>query len=318
MIDIKVPYYERIEWLDTTNRRNPSLFMDLLISHTAMNRYQREKDSEGYYLATEDDFQAAKALFTDKDAEELVKRLTTRERNVIELLIAHPNGLTRDEIAEKLNVVPDRVSQIINGQKGSGGLKQKVLLTESKISDAIKVNEEHQRTVHKTVYSLKEYDTFAGFDGVVRLKPTPIESPESAKHELSNELSNRTTMPEDRLSKISKEERKREDAKLIKKDSFSFSNSGKILSSLSSTPLDSESECLADAKLGLAPKLVCAVCGQDLTNRAIVEKNGKTYCALPGCGYTLRGGLEAEAVDGPGDLYDLQFQEIHSCQRIKT
>ena len=77
-INVRIPFGDRVEWVDTSNRRNPSIFMDLLISITAMNRFQSEKDPEGYYLATEGDFNAAKSLFTDKDAEELVKRLTTR------------------------------------------------------------------------------------------------------------------------------------------------------------------------------------------------------------------------------------------------
>ncbi len=78
-INVRVPFWERIEWLDTSNRRNPSIFMDLVIAHTAMFRYQREKDSEGYYLATEEDFQAAKSLFADKDGEELA--IQERERS---------------------------------------------------------------------------------------------------------------------------------------------------------------------------------------------------------------------------------------------
>ena len=72
-INVRVPFWERIEWLDTSNRRNPSIFMDLVIAHAAMFRYQREKDPEGYYLATEEDFQAAKSLFADKDGEGLVR-----------------------------------------------------------------------------------------------------------------------------------------------------------------------------------------------------------------------------------------------------
>jgi hypothetical protein len=40
-IDVRIPFEDRIEWLDTSNRRNPSIFMDLVIAHTAMNRYQR-------------------------------------------------------------------------------------------------------------------------------------------------------------------------------------------------------------------------------------------------------------------------------------
>jgi putative DNA primase/helicase len=34
--------------------------------------------------------------------------------------------------------------------------------------------------------------------------------------------------------------------------------------------------------------LVCAKCGTDLTGHATMERGGKTYCALPGCGYPER------------------------------
>lgn len=295
LINVKIPFYERIEWLDTSNRRNPSLFMDLLIAHTAMNRCQREQDSEGYYLASEDDFHAAKALFTDKDAEELVKRLTSRERDVIELLIINSQGLTRDEIAESLRVAPDRVSQIINGQKGYGGLRQKIQIAETKVSDTIRLSDDERRTVHKTVYSLRGYDRFAGFDGVVRLKPSPDKPAKHPKHELSNELSTQTKSSDDSLSKISKEERKREDTKLNGSDGQNFSSPLKNEKNTKFTkakPLDSESSYLADAKPSLGAKH-CAVCGADLTGKGQMERNGKYYCAQPGCGYPKRDHGEA-------------------------
>lgn len=170
-INIRVPFWERIEWLDTSNRRNPSIFMDLVIAHTAMFRYQREKDSKGYYLATEEDFQAAKALFTDRDGEELVKRLTRREREVLELMVSNPEGITRADVTERLKIVPQQVSQIFCGRKGEGGLLQKIAIKDTQISEMVRINEEQSRTIYKTVYSLKDYDKFAGFDAVVRLKP---------------------------------------------------------------------------------------------------------------------------------------------------
>jgi len=68
--------------------------MDLVIAHTAMFRYQREKDAEGYYLATEEDFVAARTLFTDNDGEELVKRFTKKEREVLEFMASRPDGVT--------------------------------------------------------------------------------------------------------------------------------------------------------------------------------------------------------------------------------
>ena len=217
-INVRIPFGDRIEWLDTSNRRNPSIFMDLMISITAINRFQREKDSEGFYLATEDDFNTAKALFTDKDAEELVKRLTARERDVINLLITNSDGLTRDEIAEKLKVAPQRITQILNGQKGYGGLSQKVQIAETKKSESTRVGnketDDTRHTIHKTVYSLKEYDRFTGFDAVVRLK-SPISRPEEpgkqGKHEVSKGVSKQITTSDEEVSKVSKEkERERE------------------------------------------------------------------------------------------------------------
>jgi DNA repair photolyase/transcriptional regulator with XRE-family HTH domain len=258
-IGVRIPFRERIEWLDTSNRRNPSIFMDLLISITALNRYQREQDAEGYYLATAEDFKTAKALFTDKDAEELVKRLTVRERDVIDQLIGNSSGLTRDELAEKMKVASDRISQILNGQKGSGGLKQKVQIAKTKKSETITVNkdtaDEKRITIYKTVYSLKDYDRFTGFDAVVRLKLALDEPVKPPKHGLSNQLSKTTDSSEDQLSKISEKEKER--GERDKKDigslaeDFSRENEKKTKFAKLVEP-DSESTYLAGAKPGLA------------------------------------------------------------------
>lgn len=258
-INVRIPFGDRIEWIDTSNRRNPSIFMDLLISITAMNRFQRDKDSEGFYLATEDDFNTAKALFADKDAEELVKRLTARERDVINLLVANSDGLTRDEIAERLKIAPDRVSQIIGGQRGSGGLRQKVQIREEKKSVSVrtgnKETDDTRHTVHKTIYSLKEYDRFTGFDAVVRLKPAPDKLAMSAMCRLCNRLCNQNDMCDDGLCKICKKEKEREERE--KKDAGSlaedFSRENEKKAKLHSPKAEhSESGYIAGAKPGLA------------------------------------------------------------------
>jgi len=304
-IDVRIPFEDRIEWIDTSNRRNPSIFMDLVIAHTAMNRYQRAKDSDGCYLATDDDFLAAKALFTDKDGEELVKRLTARERDVIGLLVANSEGLTRDEIAEKLKVAPDRISQILNGQKGYGGLKQKIQIRETKRSDSIRVGnketDDERRTVHKTIYSLQDYDKFAGFDAVVKLKPAPDEPPKQAKHELSKELSKENSTPNDDLSKISKKEKEKEkrDTKdisgLVEEVSRENEKNAKLLSSKAQ---HTESQCLADAK----PCLVCLADAQDVARgEHFKDKAGKPPLICAKCGAALVRGQDGFAeMTGPG------------------
>jgi len=137
-----------------------------------MNRYQRKTDADGYYLATEADFHAAKALFTDKDAEELVHRLTRKEREFTDLLSKYPDGLSREQVAKALAVSVGRVSHLAYGEKGKGGLTQKLPgfvaeeITDSEILDG----ECRRRSTKKTLFKLSRYDPLAGFDAVVVLK----------------------------------------------------------------------------------------------------------------------------------------------------
>lgn len=212
-INVRIPFYDRINWIDKSNRRNPSIFMDLVIAHTALYRFQREQDSEGYYLATEEDFRAAKALFTDDDSEELVKRLTRREREVLEQLVSNPEGVTRSDISEALRIAPQQVSQILGGQKGLGGLMQKVAIKETKLSEMMRINDTQSRTIHKTVYSLKDYDKLAGFDAVVRLelKPQQEASRNRRKEDESKDESKSTNSSKEDESKESKRKREREE-----------------------------------------------------------------------------------------------------------
>jgi len=170
-IKIRVPFTDRVEWLDTSNRRNPSIFMDILIGITALHCFQREVDEDGYYLATEEDFECAKSLFTDNvDVQELINRLTTKERQFAELLVTHPEGLTRQEVSEMLKVSPARVSQIARGEKkgDDGGLMQK-LPGFDMVPVTRRLSDYESRTYQ--VYQLNTYDRLAGFDAVVRLNP---------------------------------------------------------------------------------------------------------------------------------------------------
>jgi len=215
-IDVRIPFGDRINWIDTSNRRNPSMFMDLLIAFTAMNRYQREKDSDGYYLATEADFQAAKELFTDNDAEELVKRLTKKERETLEFMLSKAEGITQDELAEHLKVSRQRAGQILYGQKGAGGLVGKIPIKETKLSEMVRISDDERRTIHKTVYSLTEYNKLADFEAVVKLdpKPTSEEPRKSCKYGASKDASMNTASSKEDESIESKKEKEREEERI--------------------------------------------------------------------------------------------------------
>ncbi len=212
-IDVRIPFGDRINWLDDSNRRNPGLFMDLLVAFTAIYRYQREKDADGYYLANEADFNTAKALFSDKDAEELVKRLTKKERETLDFMLSRPDGVTQDELAEQLKVSRQRAGQIIYGQKkdSGGGLMGKLAITETRLSEMVRISDDEKRTVHKTVYSLKEYDRLAGFDAIVRLEPAPAEPCKLCKDGAIDGAREDTASREDGAIVESKKEKEREE-----------------------------------------------------------------------------------------------------------
>lgn len=177
-INVRIPFKDRIEWIDTSNRRNPSIFLDLLIAITAMNRFQREKDEDGYYLSAEEDFLAAKALFIEKDADEMVHRLSPKEREFAELISKNPDGLTKAECAIKLAVSSQRVSQLAKGMSGKITGFQ-----ELDISDLVNTAA-GKRSTRSKLYKLSGYDPLEGFDAIVRLKdasPLSEEEPENVQ-----------------------------------------------------------------------------------------------------------------------------------------
>jgi len=170
--------------------------MDLVIAHTAMFRYQREKDAEGYYLATEEDFVAARTLFTDNDGEELVKRFTKKEREVLEFMASRPDGVTVNDLVEKLKISRQRTMRILLGENGRGGLSNKVTLLKNELSEMVELNEGERRTTHATYYRIANYERFGGFDAVVRLKPStdndapgaPDDAPDDAPDKINNKI----------------------------------------------------------------------------------------------------------------------------------
>lgn len=311
-IDVRVPFGDRIEWLDTTNRRNPSIFMDLVVAYTSMFRYQREKDAEGFYLATEEDFGAARMLFTDKDGEELVKRFTKKERETLEFLVSRPSGITQDDLAEHLGVSRQRAGQIIYGQKGLGGLMQKVAIKEKDLSEMVRLSDDNSRTIRMKIYSLKDYDKFAGFDAVVRLKPQSDGSCKSRKDGASIRASTDTNTSKDHASNESmkeKEKEERENKRETQSSSFveskvSRENEDRTCNTCTKEP-DSDDRTCTKAFIDfhdppdkpidsenhtctISAKRLCAKCGEDLTDKSSIEKNGETFCYQGGCSTPTR------------------------------
>ena len=190
-INIRVPFAGYIEWKINKSRRDPSIFMDMLISITAMNRYQRVKDENGFYLSTEEDFNQAKEIYSDKDVtEELIRKLTKAERRFAEVLKNHPDGLQATEAAALLNVTPARLSQLAHGERGSGGLCQKLSGFSAEKTAISELKEDGTRiTTQKMLYKLNRYHPVGSVNNIVELHLHDDEDviEESYDNDMSNE-----------------------------------------------------------------------------------------------------------------------------------
>ena len=108
----------------------------------------------------------------DNDAQELVFRLTKKEREVCEILVGNPSGLSREEIGKKLKppVSPQRVGQILHGETGKGGLMQKAPIETEDVSESVRIDDTHSKTQRRTLYKLSSFDDL-GVDSIVTLMP---------------------------------------------------------------------------------------------------------------------------------------------------
>ena len=232
-VNVKVPFGDRIEWIDNSNRRNPSIFMDLVVAHTAMLRLQRERDAQGCYLSIEKDFHSAEDLFKDKDAEELVKRLTKKERELAETVSKHKTGISREEVASKMKISVARISQLIHGEKGKGGLMSKLPGLVIEDTTDTERDESGSKSIRRQVLKLTGYIALEGFDRVVQLKEVKDGLRDDLRNVQNKEISNteRDERERDREFKDITEREKKEFSSLENKN-ISFLLPEKSLNSL--------------------------------------------------------------------------------------
>lgn len=122
---VVVPFADRFEWKDTSSRRNPSIFLDILRSITIWHFKQRSTDEEGNLVSTETDFFDAKRLYIGR-ADTLVDKLTKAERRLVQYLVEREGHAYKDEAMVALGITSQRISQLIRGENGKTGLLQKL------------------------------------------------------------------------------------------------------------------------------------------------------------------------------------------------
>ncbi len=142
---VKIPYAKRIELEDKSNSRVFPMFLDMIKGYTIFFHMQRETDEDGYLIATEDDFNKAKALF-ESQTEGIVSKLNDKEREILRYIKNHPRCIIQD-IAEKTGYSYATVRNILKGRpksKSAGeGLLEKV--KGLSISDETHTTEEEEK-----------------------------------------------------------------------------------------------------------------------------------------------------------------------------
>ena len=162
---VKIPYSEKIEWKDDRNRRNLSIFLDLIRGFAVLNYMQRETDEEGALIADIKDFYSAKELYESRSRKQGLK-ITDAENRLLEIL-SKKKEATRNELALEMGVSVGRISQLMNGRRGKdSGLLYKI--------SGLSIEKRNERSdngayVIQNYYKLEKYSS-EGHDEVVRLR----------------------------------------------------------------------------------------------------------------------------------------------------
>jgi hypothetical protein len=129
---VVVPYGMDIKWGDSKNRRNSSIFLDLLFAQTMWHFMQRGRDEHGNLVATVADYDEAVKLYS-KRAEAMMDKLNGLQRQIVKLIAGAPNReIYLDDIVKALNEPKENVRLAITGKKNKndgtfqGGLTQKL------------------------------------------------------------------------------------------------------------------------------------------------------------------------------------------------
>ena len=129
---VVVPYGRDIKWSDSKNRRNSSIFLDLLFAQTMWHFMQRGRDEHGNLVATVADFDEAEKLYS-KRAEAMMDKLNGLQRQIVKLIADAPNReMYLDDIIKALNEPREKVRVAVVGAKNKndgtfqGGITQKL------------------------------------------------------------------------------------------------------------------------------------------------------------------------------------------------
>ncbi len=184
---VAIPFSERIEFADVSDRRNRPRFNDLVRASAVMNCLQRETNENGELVASEADFRFAQDLFTERAAN-LIHKLNDVELALARFVSERKRATMSDILAgfKKPNgnggYSRTYIRKLLHGKDGKGGLLSKIpgmdCFTET---DTIERDEGSRQSITQNVYTLTSWNggTLADYSRAVTLKPLPF-SPDTS------------------------------------------------------------------------------------------------------------------------------------------
>ena len=110
LFTVKIPFAERIEWLDKANRRNLPLFLDMVKGYAVLNFKQRAI-VDGALIATEADFHAAELLYNKRGGFQRL-HINEGEKKMLMHIVDGGGALTTNELMQRLKLSRTRVRQL--------------------------------------------------------------------------------------------------------------------------------------------------------------------------------------------------------------
>ncbi len=160
---VKIPFARAIIWKYPGNRRNFDIFLDLIRAFSAIRYKQRETDSEGFLIANIEDYQEAATLY-DNRAKEQTTKLNKTEYKIVQT-ISELGECSLNTLQKTTGLSKGRLSQILHGKNGNGGLLEKVdTLMEEDVTQ--KINDQYYR---QKAYTVGNFNPFGNFEKVVSL-----------------------------------------------------------------------------------------------------------------------------------------------------
>lgn len=179
---VKIPFAERIKFPASEGTRGYNIFSDLVKGLAAMRYAKRETDEKGQLLATEADFNDAKAVYEGVKGHS-EERYGTAETRILQAIIDNGRTALIKDIKRLTGLSEGRIKDIING-RGKDEQKRHGLLYKCPQLEANRVdlstvvttdkygNAVDRRTTHPTEYSLPDNFRLSNGEGeLISLDP---------------------------------------------------------------------------------------------------------------------------------------------------